>query len=84
MLILIFGGGGLLLGFLVGRWWTVVAAVGVGLWAGITEELELEGWAVALIFSSLTLIGIGAGILLRRLTHRVSRPRRRHVRQRDL
>ena len=47
MLVLIFGGAGLLLGLLVGRWWALAGAIAAGLWIGVAEEVEIPGCSTA-------------------------------------
>jgi hypothetical protein len=41
--VVVFAGGGFLLGLIIGRWWALAAAVGVGLWLGLTQEIEIPG-----------------------------------------
>ena len=55
-----------MLGLLVGRWWAVAAAVGVGLWIGIAEEVEIPGWLYGLIAGLIAAGGIIVGVFLRR------------------
>ena len=62
---------GFVLGLLVGRWWALVAAAGLGLWAGLSEELELDGWFLGAVYAILPAVGITAGILARRLAKRM-------------
>jgi hypothetical protein len=66
LLVAIFAGGGLVLGLIVGRWWALLGAVGVGLWIGLWEEVEIPGWFFGLLAGGLALVGIGVGVLLRR------------------
>ena len=59
-------GGGLALGLIFGRWWTIGAAAGLGIWLGLEEEVEVSGFYLGLGYAVLAGLGIGAGILARR------------------
>lgn len=63
---LVLGGAGLALGLLVNRWWALIAAPGVGVWAGNASELEVPGWYIGLVLGGFVAVGILAGIGLRR------------------
>jgi hypothetical protein len=65
MLVLIFGGGGLLLGLLLGRWWALAGAIAAGIWIGIVEEVEIPGWLYGLLGGGLAALGIALGVFLR-------------------
>jgi hypothetical protein len=65
-LVAIFAGGGLLVGLLVGRWWALLAAVGVGIWIGVWEEVEIPGWLYGLAASLFVAGGIALGVFIRR------------------
>jgi hypothetical protein len=65
--------GGLALGLIVGRWWTLAAAVGIGAYVTVgTEVDEVPGWFLGAAYGALAATGITVGVALRR-----SRPRRR-------
>jgi hypothetical protein len=66
MLVLIFGGAGLVLGLLLGRWWALAGAIAAGLWIGIAEEVEIPGWLYGLLGGGLAALGIALGVVLRR------------------
>jgi hypothetical protein len=59
---------------IVGRWWALVAAVGFGLWIGLTEEVEVDGWWLGFAFAGLAALGIIAGVSLRRFSKRFAKP----------
>jgi hypothetical protein len=54
------------LGLVLGRWWTLLAAIGAGLWVGLTEEVEVPGWFLGLAYAGLSALGITLGVFLRR------------------
>jgi hypothetical protein len=54
------------LGVGLGRWWALLAAAGVGLWVGLTEEVEVPGWFLGFAYAGLSGLGIALGVLLRR------------------
>ena len=59
--------GGLLLGLVVGRWWTLAAALGVGLWISITTGVdEVPPWFLGAVYGALVAAGIGLGLFLYR------------------
>ena len=60
-----------MLGLLVGRWWALVAAAGVGVWVALSEEIELDGWFLGLGYALLAAVGIALGILTRRYAGRL-------------
>ena len=59
--------GGLVLGLVLGRWWALLASVGLGLWVGLTEEIEVSGSYLGLVYAAISGLGIMLGIVLRRL-----------------
>ena len=64
---------GFVLGFAVPRWWIAAAAVPLGLFIALTNNLEGNiGLWVASVLSALLACAIGAGIALRRLHSRSS------------
>ena len=60
-------GGGLVLGLVLGRWWALLASVGLGLWVGLTEEIEVSGSYLGLVYAAISGLGIVVGLVLRRL-----------------
>jgi hypothetical protein len=62
------------LGLIVGRWWALLAAAGVGVWIGMTEEVEVSGWWLGAGYAAFAALGIAAGILLRRFATRDAKP----------
>ena len=58
--------GGLLLGLVIGRWWTLVAPVALGAWIGVTEEVEVPGAFLGIGYALFSAAGVVAGVLLRR------------------
>jgi hypothetical protein len=74
VLVLALVGVGLLVGLIVGLWWALIAAAGLGALMAASEEIELEGWFVGVLYAGLAAVGIGLGILVRRLAKRGVRP----------
>jgi hypothetical protein len=66
MLYLVLVGGGFALGLIVGRWWLLVVPAGLGLWVGLSEEVEVPGWFLGLAYAALSAVGVGLGVLVRR------------------
>jgi len=66
--------GGFVLGLALGRWWALAAALPLGAWILLTNELEghIGAW-VATVLSLLLACAIGAGVGLRRLSARSAR-----------
>jgi hypothetical protein len=62
---------GFVLGLLFNRWWAILAALPLGAWILLTNELEGNiGTWVALVLSLLLAGAIGTGVALRRLNGR--------------
>jgi predicted membrane protein len=57
-------------GLIVGRWWALAAAVGVGVWIALVSEVEVSAWFLGVVYGALAAVGIAAGILLRRSVKR--------------
>jgi hypothetical protein len=58
--------GGLILGLVVGRWWTLAAGPGVGLWIAITTEVdEVSPWFLGSAYGALAAAGIAVGVVIR-------------------
>jgi hypothetical protein len=55
--------GGFAVGLALGRW-ALLLAVGVGLWIGISEEVEVPGWFLGAAYGLLGVLGVG--VLVRR------------------
>ena len=66
MVVAVLIGVGFAVGLVVGRWWVILACVGVGAWIGLSEELEVPGWYLSLVYAALSGLGIAAGVLVRR------------------
>lgn len=64
-------GAGFILGLLVGRWWALAPAAGFGVWVAIVSEVEVPGWFLGLWYCVIGCVGIGAGIVVRRVMHRL-------------
>ena len=62
---------GFVLGLLLNRWWAIAAALPLGAWIILTNELEGNvGTWVASMLTLLLAFAIGAGVALRRLNDR--------------
>lgn len=63
--------GGFVVGLVVGRWWAVLAALPLGAYILIADELEgpLTDW-VAFMLTTLLACAIACGVALRRLRRR--------------
>jgi hypothetical protein len=64
---------GFILGLLVGRWWTLAAAIGFGVWVAMVSEVEVPGWFLGLWYCAIGCAGIVSGIAIRRAIHRLRR-----------
>lgn len=66
---LILVGAGLILGLAVGRWWTLVAAVGVGAWIAVVSEVdEVPPWFLGAAYAVLAASAIAVGVVVRKRT----------------
>ena len=65
MIALVFFALGLVIGLAVGRWWSVVLAVGPALWVGIGAEVDVPDWVLGLLYFAITGAGIATGVGLR-------------------
>jgi hypothetical protein len=65
-LILILVLGGAVLGALIGRWWALLAAVGLGVWVASASELEVSPLFLGVVYAGLSAVGIALGVALRR------------------
>ena len=69
MLYLILVVAGLFLGLAVGRWWTLVAAVGIGVWVAVASEVdEVPPWFLGAAYAVLAASAIAVGIVVRKRT----------------
>jgi hypothetical protein len=66
MLGVVLVGAGVVLGVIVGRWWALLAAAGLGVWVALTEEVEVDGSWLGFGYAGLAALGIIAGVSLRR------------------
>lgn len=55
-----------MLGLILGRWWALLACISVGVWIGLSEEVEVPGWYLGAWYAALSGVGVAAGVLLRR------------------
>lgn len=63
MLYLILVVAGLFLGLAVGRWWTLVAAVGIGVWVAVASEVdEVPPWFLGAAYAVLAASAIASGL----------------------
>ena len=59
--------GGLILGLIVGRWWTLAAAVGIGAYIAVASEVdEVPPWFLGAVYGVLAASGIALGIVARK------------------
>ena len=69
MLYLILVVTGLILGLAVGRWWTLVAAAGFGVWVAVVSEVdEVPPWFLGAAYAVLAAAGIAVGVVVRKGT----------------
>jgi hypothetical protein len=74
MLYLVLIGGSLALGLVVGRWWTLVLPIGLGVWVGLSEEVDVPGWFLGGAYATLAGLGVVLGVVVRgRLENRGER-----------
>jgi hypothetical protein len=60
---------GLILGLAVGRWWTLVAAAGIGVWIAVVSEVdEVPPWFLGAAYAVLAASGIAVGVAVRKRT----------------
>ena len=64
---------GFLLGIALGRWWALLAALALGLWVGMTEEVEVPGSVIGVYVGGPAALGIASGVVMRRLLARMRR-----------
>jgi hypothetical protein len=62
--------GGFLVGLLVGRWWALLAAVGLGVWIAATVDVEVPAWFLGLGYAAIAGVGIAAGVGARQIMRR--------------
>jgi hypothetical protein len=60
---------GLVLGLAVGRWWTLLAAAGLGVWVGVATGVdEVPPWFLGAAYAILASCAITAGVVIRKRT----------------
>jgi hypothetical protein len=58
--------GGLVLGLVVGRWWTLTAAVAVAFWIAVTTGVdEVPPWFLGAAYAGLLAATIAVGVFIR-------------------
>jgi hypothetical protein len=63
--------GGLVTGFLAGRWWASVAPLAFGVWvAAVSDVDEVPPWFLGLAYALVGVLGVPFGVVLRRLAVR--------------
>jgi hypothetical protein len=62
---LVFFALGLVIGVAVGRWWSLVLAIGPALWVGIGADVDVPDWVLGLLYFAITGAGIAVGVALR-------------------
>jgi hypothetical protein len=65
--------GGLVLGFVAGRWWALLAALGVAAYVAVVSEVEVSRWFLAVAYGAVAAGSIAAGVLVRRFAGRIIR-----------
>jgi hypothetical protein len=65
ILVAVLIGAGFVLGIVLGRWWALLASLGLGAWIGVTSELDVHWWLGA-VYAAYSGLGIAAGVLFRR------------------
>ena len=63
--------GGLVLGFVAGRWWASAAPLAFGVWVAAESDVdEVPPWFLGLAYALTGVLGVLAGVFLRRITAR--------------
>jgi hypothetical protein len=58
--------GGLILGLVVGRWWTLTAAFAIGVWIAIATGVDkVPPWFLGAGYGPLAAAGIAVGVVIR-------------------
>lgn len=73
MIVAVTFGVGVVVGLLVGRWWALLAPLGIFLWIGTSSEVEVSPWLLGLVYAGIIAAGIAVGVLVRAAIRR-SRP----------
>jgi hypothetical protein len=61
---------GLILGLAVGRWWTLLAAAGIGVWVAVVSEVdEVPPWFLGAAYAAVAAVAIAVGSVIRTRTH---------------
>jgi hypothetical protein len=58
--------GGLVVGFVTGRWWALAAAGALAVWTATASEVEVPGWYLGLAYGLLSGAGAVVGVLARK------------------
>jgi uncharacterized membrane protein YccC len=67
VLYLIFVVAGLMLGLALGRWWTLIAAAGIGIWIAVASEVdEVPPWFLGAAYAVLAASAIAVGVVVRK------------------
>lgn len=68
---------GAVIGLVVGRWWALLAALGVFLWLGTSTPVESPPpWVLALMVAAFIAAGIAVGVTARAALRRAGNARR--------
>jgi hypothetical protein len=63
-----------LVGFAVGRWWALAAAIAPAVWLANVQEVDAPEWVLPVAYGALAALGICAGVATRRgMSHTRSR-----------
>jgi hypothetical protein len=60
----------LAVGLVIGRWWALLAALGVAVWVIVVSEVEVSRWFLGPAYGAVTAAAVAAGVLLRRFAGR--------------
>jgi gamma-glutamyl phosphate reductase len=80
MFLVVYMGGGFLLGFVIGRWWALAGPIGWAIYAlnkaqePRYAQSDIPWGAIIVIYAALASVGVIAGWLTRRLTRRFAKP----------
>lgn len=69
--------GGFVFGLVVGRWWALIGAAGLGIWVALVTEVEVPHAFLGVGYSALAGAGIAAGVALQRRVGARAVPRHR-------
>jgi hypothetical protein len=57
---------GFVLGWAIGRWWAPALAVIPATWIWAKAEVEVPSWYLAVVYGSIAVAGIAAGVAIRK------------------